>query len=557
MWYTFVIIMASLLDLPKELLHDILVRLEQKNLKEFRLVSHESCARVTPTLFNEVHFDFDLRGTDSLVSISRRPHLATHVKTIELQRRRGLKRFDDFRTWQHATIYEYEPLVSFPDGFDEAELLGGIMSQDDWHQLTDDSRRALFDDYQDDYNEITQQTSQLASAMSSAIQQSHGYISDLQNATKAHQKIRQFNAAIERLPNIRSFRHQPTYHYDEWGERWRQIQFHRHALILDSGYEDDVDADALQLFVALQGIILHTDTVRNLTLHTRGHAFWSATHLRRLLDWGDDSTTRWITDDHLEVGINGWTDRIGGPLAACRYMESATRYLARLESGFSRLESLACHVDTDGLESSDAEISVSKAVSRVLQCGTNLRKFKLALRQSSWDPDRHTLLYHKTSSSSRLQLPLNSQQDSGSLLVSRNLFRGLVASQALADLQTLDLTIITVERHLCALLSQLRSLRHLALRYVSLLSEGGVWESVFQLISTSLHLESAALVGLEDVVDGYPRLLLQSDAPIWNSGTTTHIHYQRYESAIIDFVLRRSASLPAIFPADFLCQLAR
>jgi hypothetical protein len=134
---------------------------------------------------------------------------------------------------------------------------------------------------------------------------------------------------------------------------------------------------------------------------------------------------------------------------------------------------------------------------------------------------------------------------------------GLVASQALANLQTLDLTIITVERHLCALLSQLHSLRHLALRYVSLLPEGGVWESIFQLISTSLNLESAALVGLEDVVDGYPRLLLQPDTAIWNSGTTTHHDYQRYESAIIDFVLRRSASLPAICPAGFLSQLGQ
>jgi hypothetical protein len=213
----------------------------------------------------------------------------------------------------------------------------------------------------------------------------------------------------------------------------------------------------------------------------------------------------------LEVGINDWIDRIGGPLAACRYLESATRYLTRLESGFSRLESLACHVDTDGLESSDDDISVSRAVSRVLQCGTNLRKLRLALRQSSWDLDRHTLPCYKTSSSSRPQLPPNPQQDLESLLASRNLFMGLVASQALANLQTLDLTIITVERHLCALLSQLHSLRHLALRYVSLLSEGGVWESVFQLISTSLNLESAALVGLEDVVDGYPRLLLQPD----------------------------------------------
>jgi hypothetical protein len=36
-------------------------------------------------------------------------------------------------------------------------------------------------------------------------------------------------------------------------------------------------------------------------------------------------------------------------------------------------------------------------------------------------------------------------------------------------LQTLDLTVVTAQRHLRALLSRLRSLRHLALRYVSLL----------------------------------------------------------------------------------------
>jgi hypothetical protein len=249
-------------------------------------------------------------------------------------------------------------------------------------------------------------------------------------------------------------------------------------------------------------------------------------------------------------------DRLGGPVAACRYMESATRYLARLESSCSRLESLEFHVDTEEMKSPDEDIAVSKAVSRLLQNGTSLKKLKLALRQSCWHLDQRTLLYHETSSPPR-QLPPSSQRDLGSLLVSRNLFGGLVASQALGNLQTLDLTVVTVERHLCALLSQLHSLRHLALRYVSLLPAGGVWESIFQLISTSLRLESAVLVGLEDVVDGYPRLLLQSEASVWNSSTTTHADYHRYESAIVDFVLRRSASLPTICPTAFARQHAR
>jgi hypothetical protein len=547
--------MASLLALPTELLHDALVRLEQESLKRFRCVSRESCARVTPILFNKLYFDFDSNGTDSLVNISRQSHLATHVRHIELQRRSGLKKLDDFWTWQQSTIYEYEPLV-LHDGLDEIELLGDIMSQDDWHQLTDDSRRSLFDEYQDDYNAITRRISQLASAMSSAIHHSPGYISELQNVTEAHQTLREFEAAVERLRNITDFHHCPTYDHDRWGERWRQIQFHRDALILESAYEDEVDIDALQLFVALQGIMLHAHSTRNVVLQTRGHAFWSATHLRRLLDWSDNSTTRWITQDHIAVGIDDWIDRVGGPVAVCRYMESVTRYLVRLESSFSRLESLECHIDTEGLDSSDEDIAVSKAVSRVLQCGRNLKKLRLALRQSSWDRNQHTLLYHKPSAPMP-ELSLSSRRFQGLLLASRNLFGGLLASQALGKLQTLELTVVTVERHLCALLSQLHSLRHLALRYISLLPAGGVWESIFQLMSTSLRLESADLVGLEDVVDVYPRLLLQPDASIWNSGTTTHHDYQRYESAIVDFVLRRSTSLPAICPAAFLCELAQ
>lgn len=132
------------------------------------------------------------------------------------------------------------------------------------------------------------------------------------------------------------------------------------------------------------------------------------------------------------------------------------------------------------------------------------------------------------------------------------LFGGLVATQAFGQLQILDLTIVTVGQHLCALLSRLHPLRHLALRYVSLLPAGGAWESVFQLMSTSLCLGSVDLVVLEDVIGRYPRLLLQPNAPIWNSSAATHLDYLRYESAIVDYVLRRSTSLPAIYPAEFL-----
>jgi hypothetical protein len=105
--------------------------LEQESLKELRRVCRESHARVTPILFSRVYFDFDLSGTDALVNISRHPHLATHVKTVELQRRSGLRNFDVLGDWQHATIYDYEPLIP-GDGHDEVKFLEDIMSRSDW-----------------------------------------------------------------------------------------------------------------------------------------------------------------------------------------------------------------------------------------------------------------------------------------------------------------------------------------------------------------------------------------------------------------------------------------
>ena len=101
------------------------------------------------------------------------------------------------------------------------------MPASDWHGMTDDSRHALFEEYQHDYEAINRQTSQLAAAMSSAIQHSQSHTPESsQNVTEARRTIREFDAAVERLQNVTSFYHCPTYHYDRWGERWRQIQFY-------------------------------------------------------------------------------------------------------------------------------------------------------------------------------------------------------------------------------------------------------------------------------------------------------------------------------------------
>jgi len=544
--------MSGLSELPAELLLDILTRVDRQSQNAFRCVSRSCCESITGVIFRKLCFDFDAGGIEGLVAVSEHPHLAKHVRTLILQRRNSLRKFDDFWAWQQATVYQHEP---YGDENNQVGWGEGVMAQSEWNSMTNEKRRTLFGDYNSDYAAITRRTSQLASATSSTIYHDHTHVAATHTFDEATQTITRFSEAIKRLSNLREFFHNPSYNFEDWGERWRNIQFHRDGLILQTGYEDDVDTDDLHLFIAVRAVS-YSESIRYVELCTRGHAFWSATHLRRLLDWDTDTTTRWLPEHHIAVGMEDWMERIGGPVAACRYIESATRCLTAIESRFSNLEALECYIDTQGVDSTDELVALSEAVSRVLQRGTKLKKLKLALRESSWDLDQHTRLYHN-SFPSRDQLFTGSHGFKELLLASRSLFGGLVASQALRGLNRLDLTVITVERHLCALLSQLHSLRHLALKYVSLLPAAGVWESVFQLISASLRLESVDLVGLEDVVNRYPRLLLQPEAPLWNSTALKREDYMSYESAIVDFVLRRSVSLPPICPIEFSRQHSR
>jgi len=147
--------MSALLGhLPPELLINILTRLDSSSQKAFRCVSRSSCRSVTSVLFNELFFDFDVGGTDGLVAISNYPHLAKHVRTIVLQRRNSLRKLDDFRAWQQATVYEYEAYAW--EG--EFKWLKGVMSQSEWDNMTEETRRALFDEYNSDYAAITRRT---------------------------------------------------------------------------------------------------------------------------------------------------------------------------------------------------------------------------------------------------------------------------------------------------------------------------------------------------------------------------------------------------------------
>lgn len=120
--------------------------------------------------------------------------------------------------------------------------------------------------------------------MSSNIYTNYSSVPATQTIGEASQTIRNFSESIKRLSNLVKFLHNPSYCFDNWGECWRNVQFHRSGLILQTGYEDDVDTDVLHLFNALSGVML-SKTIRHVELCTRGHAFWSIAHLCRADYW--------------------------------------------------------------------------------------------------------------------------------------------------------------------------------------------------------------------------------------------------------------------------------
>ncbi|KAK6394248.1 hypothetical protein LTR95_019579, partial [Oleoguttula sp. CCFEE 5521] len=60
-------------------------------------------------MFREVPFHFEPGGCISLDRIARVPYLASHVRTIRLQRAKGMHKFDSYDAWKMATIYEHQP----------------------------------------------------------------------------------------------------------------------------------------------------------------------------------------------------------------------------------------------------------------------------------------------------------------------------------------------------------------------------------------------------------------------------------------------------------------
>ncbi|TKA68531.1 hypothetical protein B0A55_10259 [Friedmanniomyces simplex] len=105
----------------------------------------------------------------------------------------------------------------------------------------------------------------------------------------------------------------------------------------------------------------------------------------------------------VNAGLDEWIEDIGGPLTACRYIETATRHLADLEHAFSRAASFECRVDTIWSDGTDELATIGHALSRTLQHGTGLEIVRIAFGEHCWD--QHSLRHLCYDDSSRPTAP--------------------------------------------------------------------------------------------------------------------------------------------------------
>ena len=140
--------MPALLSMAPELLVRICCYLEMPELKQFRGTSRICADLVAPMLFNEVHFDLEPGGCENIVQIALQPELGRLVRTLHFARRRGLKSFNSFESWEKATIYEWEHLASEVtpnDLFESEKLLPDAMKREEWDDLPLEARNQLFE----------------------------------------------------------------------------------------------------------------------------------------------------------------------------------------------------------------------------------------------------------------------------------------------------------------------------------------------------------------------------------------------------------------------------
>ncbi|KAF4547166.1 Hypothetical protein D9617_55g071600 [Elsinoe fawcettii] len=531
--------------------------------------------RVTPSLFRDISFHFDIGGLDAMIAVAASDRLAAHVRTITLRQDHSAARFDDMRDWCDATVYDYEPALPIEEEEEEEELeiLPDTMSKSVWKALGEEGRAQLYREYEKERQDRTRRAGFLAAAIAERFftEDNHddSHLSDdgesdgafdddgldrvdhetvswngkdnSQHPAQesgdrgmnwAREQISCFSEAVAQLPQATHLLHCPiSGREDELQLQWGKVQFHPWGLIRLSNGSDENEIEAISVLIAFNGVLLRSSTIHSFTMHVRDAAFWHSGHICRLLRDLKNGRRRGVLPSAWLRGI-GYSDQ--------RQTNEMTGRLSALQEVFGRVRSFDCLARSNDWEPSEQH-AVATSLGAFLGKAHALEQLQLQLKS-----DEPFYKDRKFRSHDALKTWL---ADYGK--ASFGLFATAISTHSFRRIRNFSLSAVVSASDLIALFQRMDSLRSLSLANVALLPRSGRWETVLTHLALESRLESIDCLSLEDIVQ-YPRMLFQRSHPIWQEPSRDEITYEMYEKTIYSAILSGSSSLPPLDPTKDL-----
>ncbi|XP_014550247.1 hypothetical protein COCVIDRAFT_43170 [Bipolaris victoriae FI3] len=355
-----------LLDLPTELLLSVLEHVNVWEWKQVRQTCRSLSELATPLLFEEINFELCEHGCESLYNISQNSVLNCFVKTIALRRIRGYRKFADFDAWvkgiHQPGTPDYIPWKTcYTTHYEDEELRSQLMPYEEWARLSKEEKNALYEAYNADRELQNKDARSIA------------------NAEAGNVSVTQFSKALQTLPNLSAFEHEPRFlDTDVWALRWRDLYFHPDYIVGFTDNDEDEDIDALQLSIVLERLAYFRgkgQRLQKMSMYIGGPAFATPARLKLLRLSGSHKITRLCRSIHATSPEADADARTG--LVESDEIKLLYRRLQAMARAFSDLTCLDfCVSDND--EMTGCMETAAKLVLYFLISATKLQRLSLA-----------------------------------------------------------------------------------------------------------------------------------------------------------------------------------
>lgn len=560
--------MPSLPTLPSEVLEIVIQNLDRKNIQRLRLVCKQLSKVAEPFLFETVYFNLHGDGVTGLLAVAAHDKLRHHVRTLVLKRKEVNilnrpaifypSRPDHytavgFETWCDALRYAIDERCSTASDI-----------EDGWDSnLGEDEIKDRWTSYELAMEGMHEATRQLTNCIrfrdpDNPATRRHVHQDVRSRDEMTQDRLDRFEDAIARLPRLRTFLHEPLFTAaNRWRTTWQGQRFSYKTLIDGGVYqrrseegegqvremwrsgrhniaETEENLEALHLSLTLRALGLRaatasagitTEPIQHLRIDVRNIGFWSRTNIASLWDWERACEPLSLLSYELTTHrwMHAYTRQMGGPEKAEEQMGRFSKELETIGRAFVGLKELEMNVQSPR----DAASVADGICLFVLRCGS-LERLRLVFareihrnKSNDWIARR---VFDKVAEAPGCWPKLRRLELIGFLASARSLLEMLKAQEP--------------------------TLRHLVLADCRLQPKQGCWADVFKDLAMHLRLEVVHFSRLEEGIE-WTVFMDSSDWP-WTACHDGKAYYSLQETAVYDYVLRRSATLPPLDPQTFL-----